>query len=76
MSSLNAEPDSLSTEPDVSLYVVFRTGGRTSRAKNTIIILRAEADNYVPETSHALQFFVRYIFYNEAFLHRTGDTVC
>jgi len=69
MSSLNAEPDSLSTEHDVSLYVVFRTGCRTSGASNTIRILRAEADNYVLETSHALHFFVTYIFYNEAFFY-------
>jgi hypothetical protein len=69
MSSLNAEPDSLITEHDVSLYVVFRTGGRTSVANNAIRILRAEADNYVLETSHALHFFVTYIFYNDAFFH-------
>jgi hypothetical protein len=30
----------------------------------------------VLETSHALHFFVTYIFYNDAFFHWTGDTVC
>jgi len=71
MSSLSAEPGSLSTEQDISLYCTWRSipADDNSAASNTIRILRAEADNYVLGTSHALHFFVTYILYNDAFFH-------